>query len=137
MNNETVVFGGYCHSAFPGLANFASESDYQIPFDEGNFVFYYKGDQQNHFTMINQKPFGYIYTDYESGGALSIAGDFILISWSTDFTHSCGNVYDMKCVEQSNFMSFYSNIQIVKYEAWRCHPTKQRLQGQNKAKAEF
>lgn len=83
MNGENVIFGGYCHSAFPALANFASESDYQIPFDESNFVFYYKNNENHlHFTMLNNKPFGFIYTDYESGGALSIAGDFILISWS-------------------------------------------------------
>jgi len=111
MNGENVIFGGYCHSAFPALANFASESDYQIPYDESNFVFYYKNNESHlHFTMLNNKPFGFIYTDYESGGALSITGDFILISWSQDFSHSCGNVYDMKCVEQSSFMSFYSNI---------------------------
>lgn len=35
--------------------------------------------------MTNNKPFGYIYTDYEQGGALSISGDFILISWSNEF----------------------------------------------------
>lgn len=28
MNGENVIFGGYCHSSFPALANYAQESDY-------------------------------------------------------------------------------------------------------------
>jgi len=35
--------------------------------------------------MTHNKPFGYIYTDYEQGGALSVSGDFFLISWSYEF----------------------------------------------------
>lgn len=83
MNGENVIFGGYCRAQIPALANFSSESDYQIPYDEANFVFYYKNNESHlHFTMLNNKPFGFIYTDYESGGAMSITGDFLLISWS-------------------------------------------------------
>jgi hypothetical protein len=83
-------------------------------------VFYYTDEKELHFTMTHSKPFGFIYPDYEDGGALSVCGDFFLISWSHEFQHSCGNVYDMKCVEEENLSAFYNNMQIESYEVWHC-----------------
>ena len=55
---------------------------------------------------MNNKSFGYIYTDYELGGVISISGDFILWSWSINYSHTAGNIYNMKCIEQPGFASF-------------------------------
>mmetsp|Transcript_10459 Transcript_10459/g.10526 ORF Transcript_10459/g.10526 Transcript_10459/m.10526 type:complete len:88 (-) Transcript_10459:370-633(-) len=86
LNGQKAVLGGFCSKPFPHLGDpWAHEFDYQIPYGEGNFVFYYPQDKELHFTMTHNKPFGYIYTDYEEGGALSISGDFFLISWSYEF----------------------------------------------------
>lgn len=68
--------------------------------------------------MIHNKPFGYIYTDYEEGGALSVSGDFFLVSWSHEFQNSCGNIYDMKCLEEPSILTFYSNVEISSFEIW-------------------
>jgi hypothetical protein len=86
LNGSNAVLGGYCTKPFPVLgAQWAHEFDYQIPYGDGNFVFYYTLEKELHFTMTNNKPFGYIYTDYEEGGALSVSGDFFLVSWSYEF----------------------------------------------------
>ena len=113
LNGQKAIFGGYCSKPFPSLGEtWAHEFDYQVPFSEGNFVFYYTNEKNLHFTMLHNKPFGYIYTDYEEGGALSVSGDFFLISWSYEFQNSCGNIYDMKCIEEPSIMTFYSNMDV-------------------------
>ena len=73
--------------------------------------------------MLHNKPFGYIYTDYEEGGAFSVSGDFFLISWSYEFQNSCGNIYDMKCIEESYANSFYNNMDVQNIEIWWCNPS--------------
>jgi hypothetical protein len=96
INGEPAIFGGFCAATFPSLAGLQSDYNYELPHDEANFVFYYKGDMENHFVMTNNKPFGYIYTDYELGGVISISGDFVLCSWSINYSHTAGNIYNMK-----------------------------------------
>ena len=118
---QSVIFGGYTNKQFPDLGtSWAHEFDYQIPFSDANFVFYYSPDKDLHFTMTHNKNFGYIYTDYEDGGALSVSGDFFLISWSYEFQNSCGNVYDMKCIENESQMGFYNTMEIQHIEVWSC-----------------
>jgi len=78
INGESAVFGGFCAAQFPSLIGLQSDYNYELPHDESNFTFYYKGDMENHFIMTNNKPFGYVYTDYELGGVISISGDFVL-----------------------------------------------------------
>lgn len=116
-----MVFGGFTNKNFPSLGEtWAHEFDYQIPFSEANFVCYYTPEKELHFNMTHNKAFGYIYTDYEEGGALSISGDFFLISWSYEFQNSCGNIYDMKCIEDQSTVSFYNNMEISHIEVWSC-----------------
>ena len=44
-----------------------------------------------------------MFTDYEGGGALSIANDFILLSFSYDFVFTVGMQYDIdKILEEKN-----------------------------------
>ena len=139
INGESAVFGGFCAATLPNLVGLQSDYNYELPHDEANFVFYYKGDMENHFIMTNNKPFGYIYTDYELGGVISISGDFVLCSWSINYSHTAGNIYNMKCVEQPGFASFYNNIQVERYECWQCNHgnLSMQLSGINSEKSAF
>jgi len=138
INGARTIFGGFSRKNIPLLGDsWAHEFDYQIPFDESNFVLYYTEEKELHFTMLHNKPFGYIYTDYENGGALSISGDFFLISWSYEFQHSCGNIYDMKCIEDPSIMAFYNNMQMERYEVWMPKPGTKATVEDGKAKSEF
>jgi hypothetical protein len=87
--------------------------------------------------MTHNKPFGYIYTDYEEGGALSVSGDFFLISWSYEFQNSCGNIYDMKCIEEPSIMTFYSNMEILNLEIWWCNNSEKAVMEEGKLKHEL
>jgi hypothetical protein len=49
---------------------------------------------------------------------LSISGDFFLMSWSYDFQNSCGNMYDMKCIEEPTHTATYSEFTIDHIEIW-------------------
>ena len=140
INGESAVFGGFWGAQFPNLTGLQSDYNYELPHDESNFVFYYKGDMENHFIMTNNKPFGYIYTDYELGGVISISGDFVLCSWSINYSHTAGNIYNMKCVEQPGFASFYNNIQVERYECWHVdlgNPTLSNLNNEKSAYFSF
>jgi len=132
------VIGGFTNKPFPKLGDsWQHEFDYQVPHSEANFVFHYTPDKENHFTMLHSKPFGYIYTDYEEGGALSVSGDFFLISWSYEFQNSCGNIYDMKCIEDPSVMSFYSTMEIQAVEIWWANETKKADLDGGKLKSEL
>lgn len=87
--------------------------------------------------MLHSKPFGYIYTDYEEGGALSISGDFFLVSWSFEFQNSCGNIYDMKCLEEPSLPTFYNNMEILNFEAWWYNPYSKTSLDEGKVKSEL
>jgi ubiquitin-protein ligase len=137
INGEQAVFGGFCAAAFPSLVGLQSDFNYELPHDDANFVFYYKGDMENHFVMTNNKPFGYIYTDYELGGVISISGDFVLCSWSINYSHTAGNIYNMKCVEQPGFNSFYNNIQVERYECWHVDLDNPVLSNLNSEKSAY
>lgn len=137
INGESAVFGGFCAATFPSLVGLQSDYNYELPHDDANFVFYYKGDMENHFVMTNNKPFGYIYTDYELGGVISISGDFVLCSWSINYSHTAGNIYNMKCVEQPGFASFYNNIQVERYECWHVDLGNPALSNLNNEKSAY
>lgn len=137
INGESAVFGGFCAATFPNLSGLQSDYNYELPHDEANFVFYYKGDMENHFVMTNNKPFGYIYTDYELGGVISISGDFVLCSWSINYSHTAGNIYNMKCIETPGFASFYNNIQVERYECWQCDLGNPAVSNLNSEKSAF
>lgn len=87
--------------------------------------------------MTHNKPFGYIYTDYEEGGALSISGDFFLVSWSYEFQNSCGNIYDMKCIEEPSIMSFYNQMEVQQIEVWWCNIGTKALPSEGKLKSDL
>lgn len=133
-----MVFGGFTNKPFPSLGeSWAHEFDYQVPFSEANFVCQYTTEKELHFTMTHNKPFGYIYTDYEEGGALSVSGDFFLISWSYEFQNSCGNIYDMKCIEDPSAMSMYNNMEIQSIEIWWCNQGTKGQISDGKMKSEL
>ncbi len=40
------------------------------------------------------------------------------MSWSYDFQNSCGNMYDMKCIEEPSYTATYNNFTIDHIEIW-------------------
>lgn len=120
------MLGSYCHSTFPSdiSVNWQHEFDYHIAHNENNFGFIYSETSMNHYEVKFEKPFGYIYTDHEYGGALNILGDFAMVSWSQDFTHSFGNVSDLKCLDETNDWNSGGNLALNPYEiqVWQYQP---------------
>ena len=43
-----------------------------------------------------------MFTDYEGGGAISVANDFMLMSYSYDFVFTVGIVYDIEKILLEN-----------------------------------
>ena len=43
-----------------------------------------------------------MFTDYEGGGAISIANDFMLMSFSFDFVFTVGIIYDLEKIQTEN-----------------------------------
>jgi hypothetical protein len=43
-----------------------------------------------------------MFTDYEGGGAISVANDFMLMSFSYDFVFTVGTLYDVDKIQADN-----------------------------------
>ncbi len=43
-----------------------------------------------------------MFTDYEGGGAISVANDFMLMSFSYDFVFTVGTLYDVEKTQEEN-----------------------------------
>lgn len=43
-----------------------------------------------------------MFTDYEGGGAISVANDFMLMSYSYDFVFTVGTLYDIEKIQEQN-----------------------------------
>ena len=64
-----------------------------------------------------------MFTDYEGGGAISIANDFMLMSFSLDFVFTVGTLYDVDKIQEANNPKPVkeidgSNINFQKFEVW-------------------
>lgn len=54
-----------------------------------------------------------------------------------EFQNSCGNIYDMKCIEEPSVMTFYSNMEILQFEVWWCNPGQKSTLDDGKLKSEL
>jgi len=64
--------------------------------------------------------FAQIFTDYEGGGAISIANDFMLVSYSIDFQQIVGVTQDLDCLEQPGVeVKLPEAVQQSKFEIWQ------------------
>jgi hypothetical protein len=64
-----------------------------------------------------------MFTDYEGGGAVSIANDFMLMSFSYDFVFTVGTLYDVEKVQEDNNPKplvdiISTGITFQKFEVW-------------------
>lgn len=60
-------------------------------------MFCYIDDKSfHHFAPKSGVPVISMFTDYEGGGAISIANDFMLMSYSYDFVFTVGITYDLQ-----------------------------------------
>lgn len=76
------------------VQNWQHEFDYAIEYNQNNFAFVYSVEgKMSHYEqkMQDHRPFAFLYTDCEFGGALNLMSDFMMISWSQDFSHTFGN----------------------------------------------
>jgi hypothetical protein len=68
-----------------------------------DFVFCYIDDQSfHHFTPKANTSIISMFTDYEGGGAISVANDFMLMSFSYDFVFTVGTLYDVEKTQEEN-----------------------------------
>ena len=64
-----------------------------------------------------------MFTDYEGGGAISIANDFMLMSYSYDFVFTVGTLYDLEKIQEDNNPKPTKEIEgagvlLTKFEVW-------------------
>ena len=80
----------------PAPANMAQDQEYPVTSQAEDFLFCYIDDSSfHHFAPKEGAPILTMYTDYEGGGAISTANDFMLMSFSLDFVFSVGTLYDV------------------------------------------
>ena len=78
-------------------SNLAQDSDYPVAASPEDFAFcYIKDTSFHHYIPKAGVPIVSIFTDYEGGGAISIANDFMLVSFSYDFVFTVGIIYDLE-----------------------------------------
>jgi hypothetical protein len=103
--------------------NLNQDSDYPVNSSPEDFVFCYNDDNNfHHFAPKEGVPILSMFTDYEGGGALSIANDFTLVSYSYDFTFTVGQKYDVVKIQESSNpkpeKDILDNIDFQKFEIW-------------------
>lgn len=106
-------------------ANLAQDSDYQVMASPEDFLFCYINDNSfTHYVPKSGAPIVSMFTDYEGGGAISVANDFMLISFSYDYVFTVGIVYDLEKTQvHSNpkpEKEIETNIKFQKFEIWTC-----------------
>ena len=81
-----------------------------------------------------------IFTDYEGGGALSVANDFILISYSNEFVFTVGVQYEIEQIQQKSNPKTDKEVPeltgaaLTKFEIWTLgNQSNQNIQGKPKA----
>jgi len=119
------VFGCYCSKGVPPVpANMSQDSDYPVATQPEDFVFCYIDDQSfHHFVPKSGTAILSMFTDYEGGGAVSIANDFMLMSFSYDFVFTVGTLYDVEKVQEDNNPKplvdiISTGITFQKFEVW-------------------
>ena len=118
---DKCTIGGYCSQQIPPQP-FSPEPDFtaNINYAEDNFLFYYTSqDNFKHFKFKNEEPFGCLFVDYENCGAFSIANDFILVSYSLDYTTTIGEIYQIECLEDASFFNINKSFTFEKLEIWQ------------------
>ena len=65
-----------------------------------------------------------IFTDYELQGAITLANDFILLTYSMDFSPTMGNLYDLVPADPNqkyktgSILKNPDSIGSMEYEVW-------------------
>jgi hypothetical protein len=95
-----------------------------------DFLFCYIDDNSfHHFAPKSGSHIITMFTDYEGGGAISIANDFMVMAYSYDFTFGVGQCYDVDKIQEENNpkpvkeveSSACSGVKFAKFEIW--YPT--------------
>jgi hypothetical protein len=124
-SGSSIVFGCYCSKEMPAVvANLAQDADYPVQSSPEDFVFCYIDDNSfHHFAPKPNIPILSMLTDYEGGGGLSVANDFMLMSFSYDYTFTVGTIYDLEKIQVENNPKpakqvESSGVVFQKFEVW-------------------
>lgn len=98
LNKQNYVFGCYNSKGIPPMpVSLSQDQDFNIDASPEDFCFCYIDDNTfHHFQPKAGVPIMTMYTDYEEGGALSVAHDFILMTYSYDFIFQAGVVTELE-----------------------------------------
>lgn len=120
------LFGGYCSSATPEApTDLYSDSSSTVYSKSEDFVFINvenpSGESLWHFYKPNNGIILEMFLDFESGGAISFATDFIMLSCSYDFSLALGQQsgcqrINLECVPDADF-SYYDTEELTFNEA--------------------
>lgn len=87
-NKKSVIFGSYCSQMVPSVPeNFNSDEEFIVTSTDSDFVWCYQ--EGIGFTVLKPmatQPIMEFFTDYDGGGAISVAGDYMIMSFGHDFS---------------------------------------------------
>ena len=89
-----------------------------------DFVFCYIDENSfHHFAPKQGSTILSMFTDYEGGGAISIANDFMLMSYSYDFVFTVGTLYEVDKIQEENNPKPVTQVEgnsitFTKFEVW-------------------
>ncbi len=97
-SGSSIVYGCYCSKGIPALpSNLNQDQEYPVDTSPEDFLFCYIDDSSfHHFAPKASISILSMITDYEGGGAITIANDFMLMSFSYDYTFTVGTLYDLE-----------------------------------------
>lgn len=96
MDGDRYLFGGYCSKPMPAAPEyFDSDTDLPVNSAPEDFLFVHLPGEGYFFFQPKNNIILEFFTDYESGGAISMGSDFMQISMSYDFRLSVGNISNL------------------------------------------
>lgn len=92
-SGKKYLFGGFCSKPMPPAPfNFETDQDLPIASAEEDFLWCHLQGEGFFFFKPNNNIILEFFTDYESGGAISMGSDFMQISMSYDFRLTVGQI---------------------------------------------
>lgn len=78
-------------------SNLNQDQEYHVDAQQEDFMFCYIDDHSfHHFTPKAGVNILSMITDYEGGGAIQVSNDFMLMSYSYDYTFTVGSLFDVE-----------------------------------------
>jgi hypothetical protein len=86
LDGEKYLFGGYCSKPMPAAPeHFDTDQDHPVASSPEDFLFVHIQNEGYFFFKPANNVILEFFSDYESGGAISMGSDFMQVSMSYDF----------------------------------------------------